>query len=89
MSYPNSGRLSKAKKVHEKGPDYKGSITLERALVKKLLEESEDEVVIKFSGWKKEGQYGPFVSLSYDSYKKPEESKPAPKSSDESEDLPF
>lgn len=94
MSYSNTGRLSPNQyKKNDKQPDHKGSITLERSLVKQLLEESEDEVVIKISGWNRSGQYGDFISLAYDSYRKQEEAKPAPKAppppAEEPEDLPF
>lgn len=95
MSYSNSGRLSPNKyKQHDKQPDYKGSITLDRSLVKQLLEESEDEVTIKISAWNRSGQYGDFLSLMYDSYKKKEEEQPAkPKAEEKADyddsDVPF
>lgn len=97
MSYTNTGRLSPNKyKQHEKQPDMKGSISLERALLKQLLQETtDDQVVIKLSGWNRDGQYGPFISLMYDSYRKPEEQytpaprpAPAPAPADDS-DIPF
>jgi len=91
MSYPNTGKISPNQyKKNDKQPDHKGSITLERALVKQLLEESEDEVTIKISGWNRSGQYGDFISLAYDSFKKQEEQpKPkAPPPADDS-DIPF
>jgi hypothetical protein len=90
MSYANTGRLSPNQyKKSDKQPDHKGSITLERSLVKQLLEESEDEVVIKISGWNRSGQYGDFISLAYDSYKKQEET-PKPKAPPPAEeDIPF
>lgn len=97
MSYTNTGRLSPNKyKQHEKQPDMKGSISLERALLKQLLQETtDDQVVIKLSGWNRDGQYGPFISLMYDSYRKPEEQytpaprpAPAPPPADDS-DIPF
>lgn len=97
MSYTNTGRLSPNKyKQHEKQPDMKGSISLERALLKQLLQETtDDQVVIKLSGWNRDGQYGPFISLMYDSYRKPEEQytpaprpAPAPPPADDS-DVPF
>ena len=89
MSYPNSGRLSLNQYKKDKQPDYKGSITLERSLIKQLLEEQDDEITIKLSGWNRSGQYGDFISLAYDSYKKQEEApKPkAPPPADE--DVPF
>lgn len=92
MSYPNTGRLSPNQyKKSDKQPDHKGSITLERSLVKQLLEESDDEVTIKISGWNRSGQYGDFISLAYDSYKKQEDApeKKAPPPAEEPEDLPF
>jgi len=90
MSYPNTGRLSPNQyKKNDKQPDHKGSITLERSLIKQLLEESEDEVTIKISGWNRSGQYGDFISLAYDSYKKQEET-PKPKAPPvEDQDIPF
>ena len=89
MSYPNSGRLSPNQYKKDKQPDYKGSITLERALIKQLLEEQDDEITIKLSGWNRSGQYGDFISLAYDSYKKKEEApaKAAPPLDDS--EIPF
>lgn len=89
MSYPNSGRLSLNQYKKDKQPDYKGSITLERALIKQLLEEQDDEITIKLSGWNRSGQYGDFISLAYDSYKKKEEApaKSAPPLDDS--EIPF
>ena len=89
MSYSNSGRLSPNQYKKDKQPDYKGSITLERALIKQLLEEQDDEITIKLSGWNRSGQYGDFISLAYDSYKKKEEApaKPAPPLDDS--EIPF
>lgn len=91
MSYPNSGRLSANKyKQHEKQPDLKGSITLERALLKQLMAESEDEVTIRLSGWNRSGQYGEFISLMYDSYKKQEEPAPRQDATPQDDgDVPF
>ncbi len=89
MSYPNSGRLSPNQYKKDKQPDYKGSITLERALIKQLLEEQDDEITIKLSGWNRSGQYGDFISLAYDSYKTKEEApaKSAPPLDDS--EIPF
>lgn len=96
MSYSNTGRLSPNKyKQTEKQPDFKGSITLERSLIKQLLEEQDDEITIKISGWNRSGQYGDFISLMYDSYKKPEDAPAKPKAAPKQEpvddigDLPF
>ena len=91
MSYSNTGRLSPNKyKQTEKQPDFKGSITLERSLIKQLLEEQDDEIVIKISGWNRSGQYGDFISLMYDSYKKQEEvPKPKALPPADDQDIPF
>lgn len=92
MNYTNTGRLSPNKyKQHDKHPDMKGAITLERSLLKQLLSETtDDQITIKLSAWNREGQYGPFVSLMYDSYKKPDApaAAPAPAPADDS-DIPF
>lgn len=96
MSYSNTGALwTNNYKKHDKQPDFKGDITLERALVKQLLEETdEDNIKIRLSAWNREGRNGPFVSLVYDSYKPEEKTKPEPKQTKQTqpvdeEDLPF
>lgn len=78
MSYSNTGALwTNSYKKHDKQPDFKGDITLERALIKQLLEETDgDDIKIRFSAWNKEGRTGPYLSLKYDSYK-PDETKQA------------
>lgn len=70
MEYKNQGMISPNKwKKTEKQPDYKGSIKLERQLLKKLMElTDEDDITIKLSGWDRKGQYGLFVSLKYDDF---------------------
>lgn len=81
--YPNSGKLSKNRyKDDTKKPDHVGQITMQRSALKQLMEEHDgDEIVIKLSGWDRKGDYGDFVSLKWNSYKKPEDggsySKPA------------
>ena len=47
------------------------------------------KITIKLSGWNRSGQYGDFISLAYDSYKKKEEApaKPAPPLDDS--EIPF
>lgn len=98
MSYENTGALwTNSYKKHDKQPDFKGDITLERALIKQLLEETdEDSIKIKLSAWNKEGRTGPYLSLVYDSYKPDEtkQTKPEPKQTKQAqpvdeEDLPF
>ena len=71
MQYPNSGALfPNSWKKNEKQPDHKGTITLERSLLKKLLDlTTEDEIPIKLSGWDRRGNKGMFISLKYDDFK--------------------
>ena len=93
MNYTNTGALFPNQYKRDKQPDMKGDITLERSLLKQLLSETdEDNIKIKLSAWKREGRSGEFLSLAYDAYRKPDESKPAPKKAnyDDSDDpLPF
>lgn len=99
MEYPNTGVLFTNTYKTGKQPDFKGNIILEVALVKQLLSESNgDSVQINLSGWTRQGRSGgDFVSLSYDAYKKPEESAPSkyrepprkPASDEDIDTLPF
>ena len=60
-----------------------GEIIMERSALKKLLEEHNgDEIVIKLSSWKRQGNFGEFLSLSWNNYKP--EAKEVP-----NEDIPF
>lgn len=76
--YPNSGVLFYAKnRVNQNSPDLNGDISLERSLLRQMLEETdEDSIKIRLSGWEKQGNYGPFFSLRVNTYKKPEEQAP-------------
>jgi hypothetical protein len=96
--YPNSGKLShnKYKEQGDKKPDMHGEIIMERSVLKKLLEETdEDGILIKLSAWNMEGSYGPWMRLSWNNYKKPAEAAPQPapaprKEEQESDDdIPF
>ena len=95
MNYSNTGVLwTNNYKKHDKAPDFKGDLTLERSLVKQLLSESEDDVKIRISGWNRDGKNGPFISLAYDSFKPKEEAKPEPRKAKQpdpvdDEDVPF
>ena len=76
MSYPNSGKLApnKYKQGDPKKPDVVGEIVMQRSALMGLLKEHNgDEIVIKLSGWKREGNYGHFLSITWNSYKKKEE----------------
>ena len=95
MNYSNTGVLwTNNYKKNDKQPDFKGDLTLERSLVKQLLEESEDDVKIKISGWSKTGRNGLFISLVYDSFKPQEQPKLEPSQAKQEEpiddqDVPF
>jgi len=89
--YPNSGKLSPNRfKDDAKKPDMVGEIIMQRADLKALLQEhTDDEVVIKLSGWTRQGNFGEFISLKWNNYKKKEEApKPKQENLDDS-DIPF
>lgn len=92
--YPNSGVLFYAKnKVHPKSPDLTGDITFERSFLRNLLNEIEgDDIKIRLSAWEKQGNYGPFFTMSVNTYKK-EEAAPVPKQAElppaDDSDIPF
>lgn len=92
-TYPNSGKISpnRYKNDDPRKPDMVGEIVMERSALKSLLEEhDDDDIVIKLSGYNKQGNYGEFVSLRWNNWKKKEEApaqrKPEP--IDDS-DIPF
>ena len=100
--YPNSGKLShnKYKEQGDKKPDMHGEIIMERSALKKLLEETdEDGIVIKLSAWNMEGSYGPWMRLSWNNYKKPQDqqgsyvaprkAEPQKELTDDDQDIPF
>jgi hypothetical protein len=97
--YPNSGKLSgnKYKEQGDKKPDMHGEIVMTRTALKQLLGETdEDDITIKLSAWTMEGNYGPWMRLSWNNYKKPKEDfelpRQAPKQPDlidDDQDIPF
>ena len=97
--YPNSGKLSGNRyKDTPKKPDVVGEIVMQRSALKELLGEHDgDDIVIKLSGWNMEGQYGPWVRLSWNNYKPKEQatgnvtSKPPQQTAipDDDKDIPF
>jgi len=103
MEYPNSGKLShnKYKTAGDKKPDMNGEIVMQRSALKGLLEEHDgDEITIKLSSWQMSGQFGPWLRLAWNNYKKPEgqpayapyakpAAAPAPKPPTPDEDVPF
>lgn len=101
--YPNSGKLAhnKYKTAGDKKPDMTGELTMQRSALKGLLEEHDgDEITIKLSGWQMSGEWGPWLRISWNNYKKPEGQQPAyapyakpaapaPKPPVPDEDVPF
>ena len=76
MAYPNSGKLSsnRYKDGDPRKPDFVGEIVMTRQTLKQHMEEHDgDDIVIKLSGWNRQGSYGEFISVSWNSYKKKEE----------------
>ena len=74
--YPNSGKLShnKYKAEGDRKPNWTGEIIMDRSVLRQLMDEhSDDDIVIKLSGWDMSGNYGPWMRLSWNNY------KPAPK----------
>jgi len=79
MEYLNTGGLFVSTvRNTEKSPDYFGSIKVDRNYLKFLMEQHDGNgIEIKFGGWKKESKTGNrFISLSVDTYVKPEDAKP-------------
>lgn len=93
MAYPNSGKLSnnRYKDGDQRKPDMVGEIVMQRSALKSLLEEHDgDEIVIKLSAWNRSGQYGNFLSISWNNYKKKEDGpKPQQSLPNEDQDIPF
>lgn len=75
--YPNSGKLNYSKnKVNEKSPDFYGEVVFERQLLRKLLDETDqDDIPVKLSGWNMEGNYGPWIRVSVNTWKKEDQYK--------------
>jgi hypothetical protein len=79
--YPNSGKLStnKYKEQGDKKPDMHGEIIMTRTTLKQLLEETnEDDITIKLSAWTMEGNYGPWMRISWNNYKPQQQQQQAP-----------
>lgn len=73
---PNKGSMFINKyKKHEKAPDFRGSVFVDKDLLIDIVKNRTSELVeIKLDAWKgvtKDNQ--PWISLSVDTYKKPEE----------------
>jgi hypothetical protein len=75
-----------------------GEIIMTRSALKQLLEETdEDDITIKLSAWTMEGNYGPWMRLSWNNYKpkpkedyeRPRQAPKRPEIPDDDSDLPF
>jgi hypothetical protein len=65
--YPPGGSLSKSTSTNPKAPQYYGSIEVDEALIEYLndrLSRGEERPKLELSGWKKDGNNGPFISLA-------------------------
>jgi hypothetical protein len=89
MEYPNSGSMfpNKFKKTSI-DPNLKGTVKIERSLLKELMSESNEELIeIQIAGWTKEWKDGKFLSLRVS---KPYKRDAAPKQQDDDIDsIPF
>jgi hypothetical protein len=89
MEYPNSGALFPNKnKKSEAHPNVRGTVKIERSLLKELMNETDNELIeIEISGWTKEFKDGKFLSLKVSKPYKKEGYKP--KKDDDEESIPF
>jgi hypothetical protein len=91
--YPNSGALWPNKtRNSDKQPNVQGDIKMERGLLKKLMADTDDElIVIALSGWTREYQDSKFISLkASEPYKKDSAPKKKQQKIEEDDsDLPF
>jgi hypothetical protein len=89
MEYPNSGALWPNKnKTTDAHPNLRGTIKMERALLKELMATSDEELIeIEISAWTKTFKDGKFLSLKGGKpYKKGD---PKPAAQDDDGDIPF
>ena len=92
--YPNSGRLNYSKnKIHPDSPDMYGELSVERGLLRQMLDEDDsDALTFKIGAWQKDGNYGPWFAVRINTYKPemqraPQQTQSAPV--DDSSDVPF
>jgi hypothetical protein len=55
---PNHGTLFKAEKTEDNQPNYKGYLLLDRAMIEALLKDSQGDLEIDLSLWRRESQSG-------------------------------
>ena len=93
-TYPNKGKLSvNSYKTKDSQPDHKGEIVMLRSTLKELMEEHDgDEIVIKLTGYNADGQYGPWIKLSWNNFKPADPASPRTPVQEaplKDEDIPF
>lgn len=88
MEYPNSGALWPNKnKKSEAHPGLRGTIKVERSLLKELMAETDNELIeIEISSWTKEFKGGKYLSLKVSKPFKPNAKK---QQDDEQDEIPF
>lgn len=89
MEYPNSGALWPNKnKKSESHPGLRGTIKIERSLLKELMANTDDELIeIEISSWTKEFKGEKFLSLKVAKPFKPGFKKQ--QDDDDNESIPF
>ncbi len=89
MEYPNSGALWPNKnKTTDAHPNLRGTIKMERSLLKELMANSDEELIeIEISGWTKTFKDGKFLSLKVAKPFKP--GAPKKQQNDDDEEIPF
>lgn len=82
---PNTGTLwPNDKRTSDNQPNVRGDIFIDRSLIKKALENSEDMVQLSIAGWTKElGGKKALSLIVSEPYKKPKATEPV------DEDVPF
>jgi hypothetical protein len=90
MEYPNTGSLWPPKnRTNDKAPNVRGTLKLDVALVKHLLETAEDCVEIEIAGWTKQWQDTKYIALKASEPFKKTAKPEASSQGDNSEDIPF
>lgn len=90
----NTGRLNYSqRKIHPKSPDLYGDITLDRAYLRGVMNETDsDEITIRLDSWQNDGPNGTWFSLKVNTWKKTEPAltpKPAAPQPVDDSDVPF
>ena len=90
MDYPNTGALFRTKeKRTPKSPDMFGDIKFDKAYLKDLIDQSNEQIItVKLGAWTKEGKSGKFLSIQVDTFKRTEE-RVRQDAAPEEDDLPF